>query len=209
MYCNKSCQKSDWKMHKKICPVGGNTAQKLTFEMSHPPNHPFADLPDAPVQAVRRMDGYGGSGMTILFSDHQGIEPLIPYAKKLLPHCCDNEQETREQAMYMGQGNCPYESHVTAPVDPSVMKLKPEEACFNTEKYGDAVKALLQNGIIEDTGKRVQIGMYPEKFPICRIHAPQTDNIDEVQRQRKERDEMLASMGFQTMHLGGGGARRS
>ncbi|KAL7447111.1 hypothetical protein ACHAXM_011126, partial [Skeletonema potamos] len=141
MYCNKSCQKADWKMHMKICPVGGNPAQKLTFEMSHDhPDHPFADLPDAPVRAVRH---------------------------------------TREKAMWMGEGNYPYEAHVTTPVDPNVMKLKPEEACFNTEKYGDAVKALLQHGIITDTGKRIQIGYYREKFPICRIHAPQTNNRDE------------------------------
>lgn len=210
MYCNKSCQKADWKMHKKICPVGGNPAQKLTFEMSHDhPDHPFADLPDAPVRAVRRMDGYGGSGVTLLFSDHLGIEALIPYANLLFSYCCDDEQDTREKAMWMGEGNYPYEAHVTTPVDPNVMKLKPEEACFNTEKYGDAVKALLQHGIITDTGKRIQIGYYREKFPICRIHAPQTNNRDEVRRQHQEREEMLASMGFQTMRLDGGGARRT
>mmetsp|Transcript_27021 Transcript_27021/g.42406 ORF Transcript_27021/g.42406 Transcript_27021/m.42406 type:complete len:197 (+) Transcript_27021:276-866(+) len=196
-------------MHKKICPVGGNTAQKLTFEMSHPPNHPFADLPDAPVQTVRRMDGYGGSGMRYCSPIIRVSNHSFPMLKSYFVAIMSKRLVTREQAMYISEGHYPYESHVTAPVDPSVMKLKPEEACFNTEKYGDAVKALLQNGIIEDTGKRVQIGMYPEKFPISRIHAPQTDNIDEVQRQRKERDEMLASMGFQTMHLGGGGARRS
>lgn len=207
MYCNKSCQKADWKMHKKICPVGGKSAQKLTFEISHPTGHPFADFPDAPVQAVRRMDGYGGSGMTLLFSDHLGIEPLLPYADALL--ACDNEQDKREKAIWMGEGNFPYEAHVTTPVDPNVMKLKPEEACFNTEKYGDAVNALLQNGIIEDTGKRIQIGYYPVKFPICRIHAPQTIDIEQRRRQEKEREEMFASMGFQTMHLDGGGARKS
>ncbi|KAL7452510.1 hypothetical protein ACHAWC_004236 [Mediolabrus comicus] len=206
MYCNKSCQKADWKMHKKICPVGGKSAQKLTFEISHPTGHPFADFPDAPVQAVRRMDGYGGSGMTLLFSDHLGIEPLLPYADELL--ACDNEQDKREKAIWMGEGNFPYEAHVTTPVDPNVMKLKPEEACFNTEKYGDAVNALLQHGIIEDTGKKIQIGYYPVKFPICRIHAPQTNNIEEMRRQQKEREEMFASMGFQTLHLGGGGARK-
>lgn len=207
-YCNKSCQKADWKMHKKICPVGGKSAQKLTFEMSHPPGHPFAELPNAaPVQAVRRMDAYGGSGVTILYSDHLGIEPLMPYADLLF--CCDDVEDTCEKAQWMGEGNHPYEAHVTSPVDPRVMWLKPEEAAFNTEKYGDAVNALMQHGIITDTGKKVQIGLYPEKFPICRIHAPQTNTIDEIRRQQKEREDMFASMGFQTMHLGGGGARSS
>ena len=169
LYCNKTCQNADWKIHKKICPVGGNSALRLTFEMSHHPDHPWADFPDAPVRAVRRMDGYGGSGMTLLFSDHLGVQPLLPYAEFLF--CCDDEEEIREKAEWMGEGNYSYEAHVTTPVDPNIMKLKPEEACFNTEKYGDAVKALLRHGIITDTGKKVQIGFYPVKFPICRIHA--------------------------------------
>ena len=205
LYCNRSCQKQDWKIHRKICPVGNKPAQKLTFEMSHPPGHVYADLPDAPVQAVRRMDGYGGSGMSLLFSDHLGIAPLIPYAKLLF--CCDTEREAVENAKWMGEGNHPYEGHVTTPVNPQVMKLKPEEACFNTEKYGDAIAALLQHGIITDTGKKCQIGYYPVKFPICRIHAPQTNNADEVRRQQREKEEMFKEMGFQTFHLSGGGAR--
>jgi hypothetical protein len=208
LYCNKACQKADWQIHKKICPTENNSPQKLTFEISHRhlPGHPFAEFPDAPVRAVRRMDGYGGSGMTLLFSDHLGVDPLIPYANFLF--CCEDEQDTLDKAKWMGEGNYPYEAHVTSPVDPNVMKLKPEEACFNTEKYGDAVTALLQRGIISDTTKKVRIGYYPEKFPICRIHAPQTDNVDENKKQRKEQEEMFARMGFRTIQLGGG-ARRS
>lgn len=102
------------------------------------------------------------------------------------------------------QTELPYELHVTAPVDPNIMKLKPEEACFNTNKYPDAVNALLKFGIITDTGKRVQIGYYPEKFPICRIHAPQTDDPERIRRQQKEQEEVLAKMGFNTaIHLDG------
>lgn len=89
-----------------------------------------------------------------------------------------------------------YEQHVTSPVSPDIVNLKPAEACFNTNKYPDAVKALLSNGIITDTGKKVQIGYYPEKFPICRIHAPQTDKLKDIQRARKEQEEVFAKMGM-------------
>jgi hypothetical protein len=52
------------------------------------------------------------------------------------------------------------------------------------------VKALLSNGIITDTGKQVKLGYYP-KFPICRIHAPQTDNAKEVEERSKERQAIM------------------
>ena len=207
LYCNKSCQKNDRKQHKKICPIarGGKStgAHPLTFTIRHPAGHPFARLPDAPVKALRRMDGYGGSGMTLLFSDHLGVDPLVPYVKEILGE--NDEEDIYEQARWLGnQTELPYESHVTVPVDPKIMKLKPEEACFNTNKYSIAVEALLHCGIITDTGKRVQIGYYPEKFPICRIHAPQTDNVEMIRRQQKEQEDMLAKLGFNTaIHLDG------
>lgn len=192
MYCGKSCQRADWSMHKKICPIEGKSvAQPLTFEVSHPPGHPFSQLPAAPLKAVRRMDGFGGSGMTLLFSDHLGLEPLLPYAEMIMG-LCESEKENLEQAKELADnGELPYELHVTSPVEPTLMKLKPEEACFNTAKYPDAINALLTNGIITDTGKRVKIGLYPEKFPVCRINAPQTDNAEEIMRHQKMQEEML------------------
>ena len=185
-------------MHKKICPRGNAVAQSLTFALPAPEE----GFPEVPVRAVRRMDGYGQSGMTLLFSDHLGIEKLMPYAARQFPCDCDDEDETRDTAKWMGGGNAAYEPHVTSPVSPDIMMLKPGEAAFNTEKYPDAVRALLSNGIITDTNKKVQIGLYPEQFPICRIHAPQTDKQEEVQKQMKENEEMLTKMGFTTFRMG-------
>jgi len=182
-------------MHKKMCPRGKATAKSLTLVLPAPE----VDLPEVPVRAVRRMDGHGGSGLTLMYSDHIGIERLIPFAEKY--YSCDDEDEARDTAKHMTKEA--YEQHVTSPVSPDIMKLKPSEACFNTNKYPDAVRALLSNGIITDTGKRVQIGLYPEKFPICRIHAPQTDSREDTQRQNNEREQMMANMGFTTFKMGG------
>lgn len=123
LYCNQSCQRQDWSLHKKICPRGeGDYAQSLTFVL--PPQQFIISMArkegvttfgDIPVRAVRRMDEYGNSGLSILFSDHLGIEPLIPYAKIYLAG--DSEEEVRENAMSMGSEEIshPYEHAVTRP----------------------------------------------------------------------------------------------
>ncbi len=107
--------------------------------------------------------------------------------------------------MIRGDPSFLYEPHVTSPVSPEIMKLKPEESVFNNEKYPDVVRALLENSIITDTGKRVKVGYYREKFPVFRVHAPQTDDWNKVQEQRKAREEareeMLAQWGFQSVRL--------
>ena len=195
MYCNQHCQKSDWSMHKKICPRGKSSAQPLTFVLPPPgfppnPNIPgMENLPEIPVRAVRRMDGIGGSGLMLMYSDHLGYKKLIPFARAF--YSCDTREEAIETAKYL-----PNEAYccVTSPVEPETMKLKPEEACFNTEKYPSVVKALLSSGIITDTGKRVQLGYYPE-MPICRIHALQTDNREAVMEQREHFQNVLAKIG--------------
>ncbi|KAL3794353.1 hypothetical protein ACHAW5_002942 [Stephanodiscus triporus] len=189
VYCNRTCQKVDWAMHKKICP----------FVVP-----PLANgFPEAPVRAVRKMDGYGNSGVMLVWSGHLGAERLIRHARELYCNDKDDENKVRDvvEAMIGGDPCFLYELHVTSPVSPEVMKLKPGEACFNTEKYPEAVRALLENGIITDTGKRVKVGLYKEKFPVCRVHAPQTDNFKEVCEARKAREEMLASMCFETIRL--------
>jgi hypothetical protein len=161
--------------------------ERLTFTLPDP----VEDLPGVPVRAVHCLDGHGNSGLTLLYSNHLGVERLVPLAKGMmqqigLPSDCQDEdgdsddatwpceRKALEMARWMGAGHDAYVNAVTSPVPPEIMKLKPGEAAFNTEMHADAVNALLDHGIITDTGKTVQLGYY--KFPICMIHAPQTGN---------------------------------
>jgi hypothetical protein len=73
--------------------------------------------------------------MTLLFSDRLGIVPLMEYAKVI--QYCDDDNEVLEATEALAEGRFPYQAHVTEPVDPSIMRLKPEEACFNTVMYPD------------------------------------------------------------------------
>lgn len=175
LYCNRTCQKAEWVMHKNICPCGDDAPQPFTFIM--PPLANGFPFPEAPVHAVHKMDVYGNSGvMLLLYSVHLGIERLIQHAKF---YCYDDndKNEVHDVVKAMIEGDPPFLCVVTSPVPPEVMKLKPSEACFNTEKYPEAVWALLEKGIITDTGKKVKLDYYEEKFPVCRVNAPQTDDF--------------------------------
>jgi len=191
MYCNRQCQKKDWKMHKQICPRGDSAAQPLTFLM------PAVDgQPEVPLRIVHRMDGLGNSGVVICYSDHLGQDRLIPYADLVYGYWDNEEDERRDLLNAMTEETDMYQYDiVTTPVDRDIMKLKPGEAVFNNHKCPDAVNALLSNGIIKDTGKRVNVGYY-QNLPICRIHAPQTDKLDPetARRQCTEQEESFVNM---------------
>ena len=190
-YCNRKCQRLDWSMHRKICPrVQGASAQPLMFVLPPPPNIMVArmesiTLGNISVRAVRRMDGYGNSGLSILFSDHLGIDPLIPYAK--INFANDNEDEARANAELMIKDGHAYDNAVTSPAHPGIMKLKPGEACFNTEKHQHIVSVLLSEGIITDTGMRVHLGLYQNDFSI-------TDSQEEVMATMRQQEEILAKL---------------
>jgi hypothetical protein len=148
-------------------------------------------LPEVPVRAVHCLDEHRNSGLQLWYSNHLGVERLVPYAIMTFPVDCKDkegnfdERRALELARWMGAGRVAYEDAVTSPVPPEIMKLKPGEAAFNTEKHADAANALLSHGIITDTGKTVQLGYHP-KFPICMIHAPQTDNAKDIEEMFKE-----------------------
>ena len=45
-----------------------------------------------PLRAVRRLDGYCNSGLTLLYSNHLGVERLVPYAKMQFPGISANRE---------------------------------------------------------------------------------------------------------------------
>jgi len=58
------------------------------------------------------------------------------------------------------------------------------------------IRVLLRDGIITDTGKEVQIGRYSVRFPICRIHAQQTETDEDLEKRRD-----LSQQGFTQISL--------
>jgi len=186
-------------MHKKICPRGDNTAQSLTFTL------PVAGIEqEVPLRAKRTLDAYAQSEVIICYSDHLGTDRLLPTAKQIYGYDEDDE-EIRDvlDAMVEGRDTFQY-ARVTSRVEPSVMRLNPGEAAFNIEKYGEVIRILLRDGIITDTGKEVQIGRYSVRFPICRIHAQQTETDEDLEKRREqqlETLEYLSQQGFTQISL--------
>ena len=63
-------------------------------------------------------------------------------------------------------------SYVTSPLydeDGGATLLKRGEAVFNIKQLAEG-PLTVQAGIIKDTGRTIQIGMYPIQFPVARIN---------------------------------------
>mmetsp|Transcript_36077 Transcript_36077/g.87209 ORF Transcript_36077/g.87209 Transcript_36077/m.87209 type:complete len:107 (+) Transcript_36077:1766-2086(+) len=73
-------------------------------------------------------------------------------------------------------------SYATSPVhdEHDAASLKPGEAVFNIKKIRmSTYQAMIQAGIIKDTGKTMQIGMYPMRFPVARVNLEIYKNNEE------------------------------
>lgn len=145
-----------------------NIDPSSTFTMSHP----NPSKPDLPLRAVHRLDAFGKSGLAIFYSNHLGEEDMKHH---VIDHFGEVDNEMGWNAN--GLANTAW-NIVTSPVhdDYDRANLKMGEACFNVSKMPQEVEALLSNGIITDSGKTVQIGMYPIRHPICRINLPVDKN---------------------------------
>jgi len=102
-----------------------------------------------------------------MFSDHLGEERTRPHVIEFFGEY-DDEMGWNVEGLATN-----YWQILTNPVhdERERERLKAGEAVFNTTKAKIEVDALIEAGIIKDTGKRITLGMY-DPHPVCRINIP-------------------------------------
>jgi hypothetical protein len=136
--------------------------------------------PPVPLRATHELDGYGHSACGIYFSDHAGLEALNPWVVKFFGEEDPSMGWTAENLALNGE--LPW-CVPTMPVgdDATRDRLGHGEACFNIKKFPKEYRALLNAGIVTDTGRTYQQGYYPP-FPIAKINLPAFMNNDEMEQ---------------------------
>lgn len=158
-YCNRDCQRAHYKIHKKVC---WKKASIDTITIKHPTNGL-----DLGLKAYHQKDGFGCSGLRLMFSDHLGEERTRPQVVEFFGEY-DPEMGWTEEGLTTIDWDI-----LTSPVHDVYdrARLKVGEAVFNTSRNKVEVDALIEAGIITDTGKQIKIGMY-NPHPVCRINIP-------------------------------------
>ena len=137
--------------------------------------------PPVPLRATHEIDGYGQSACGIYFSDHAGLEALNPWVIKTFGQEDPAMGWTAESLAC--NGDLPY-CVPTMPVgdDATRSTLGLGEACFNIKKFPKEYRAMLDAGVVTDTGRTYQQGYYPP-FPIAKINLPAFMNDETTNEQ--------------------------
>ncbi len=190
-YCNRECQRAHNPIHEKFC---WKKAPTDTITIRHPRNRL-----DLGLKAYHQKDGFGCSGLVLMYSDHLGEERTRPHVIE-----CFGEYNDAMGWNIEGLKNVCW-GIVTSPVHGEVDRasLEPGEAVFNMTNAKVEVIQLMSMGIITWTGKLIKIGNFPP-HPVCRINLPlfvpprtnpngaeetreETEaRIEEYERQRRE-----------------------
>ena len=147
-------------------PAPGATPVPATLTIPHP-TKPNVMIP---LRAFHQIDGFGSSGMRLMYSSHLGKEKTRPHINEFFG---DDVPESEMKGAMKTFESIDWDI-ATNPVHDAVDRrmLNDGEAAFNVNKSQVEVDAMLKAGIIKDTGKRCQMGMYSKQHWICRINIP-------------------------------------
>eukprot|EP00976_Prorocentrum_cordatum_P087473 1186921-Prorocentrum_minimum.AAC.4 len=170
------CQRAHWRAgHKRMCrppplrPMGDDKLRgTFVLPAEAPkmidlgPNEPPRPLP---LQAFNELDDFGRASVRLMFSDHAGQEMLHPYMRAYFGEKGDQREGNAELMLNMQWAVV---SSSMKNSDDALRLLGPSEAVFDKERFSGEIEALLEEGIITDTGKTYKT----TSELVCRVNLP-------------------------------------
>ncbi|KAL6062175.1 Zinc finger MYND domain-containing protein 10 [Balamuthia mandrillaris] len=149
-----------------------------------------------PLLPVLQQDGFRRLGVVLYYSDHEGLEALIPAAKSFFDYIEDDEEALSAAArMVLNTRDCINWGIGTEPVydDTARAALGPLEVLWNVEKHSHSLEALLAIGAVEDTGRRANVTNHVVR--LCKLLPPPPMSNCPEEEEEKENAEQKEEEG--------------
>jgi hypothetical protein len=125
-----------------------------------------------PLECSVALDGFGRPGIRLMFSDFLGLDVLIPAL--LTMQVLDDEDVLDEEIVRGAIAQVEYDI-VTSPCydEAARAKMGAKECVIVRTKHTKEYEAMIDFGLIQDTGKRAQLGFWKDVH-VCKINFPFT-----------------------------------
>lgn len=124
-----------------------------------------------PLCAVPTALPYGGTGLHLFYSDHEGLEALRPAAVRFMGDSNDIDSQLGRFAfnpnVSWGLPACPMDEDDAA----AGLVLAGNEYVHNSHKFKEELAGMIEAGVVVDTGRRWNKNYY-RNLPIVRFTQP-------------------------------------